>query len=89
MQRQILALADVNENLIAGGRFESAGGVEAHSIALWDGIQWSSMGSGTNGVVSHWSVQGHPLRRRAVHARRGIAFPQHRRMDPERSRSIL
>lgn len=37
--------------LIAGGSFTSAGGVEALRIARWDGDAWSSMGGGMNQAV--------------------------------------
>jgi trimeric autotransporter adhesin len=37
--------------LYAGGNFESAGGVVANRIAKWNGISWSSLGTGSaNGV---------------------------------------
>ena len=32
--------------IYVGGNFSSFGGVAAHSIASWDGVQWSAMGSG-------------------------------------------
>jgi hypothetical protein len=37
--------------LIVAGAFESAGGVEAHSIAAWDGHAWSSLGGGLTGGI--------------------------------------
>jgi hypothetical protein len=41
------ALAIGNEgNLYAGGKFDSAGGVDASNIAKWDGAAWSPLGSG-------------------------------------------
>jgi hypothetical protein len=33
--------------LYAGGRFTTAGGTPANNIAKWNGMQWSSLGSGT------------------------------------------
>lgn len=33
--------------LIAGGRFTTAGGVSANNIASWNGSDWSALGSGT------------------------------------------
>ena len=50
----VLALAVFDDGigpaLYAGGHFDEAGGVPAMSIAKWDGIRWSAVGSGlTNG----------------------------------------
>ncbi len=38
-------------NVYVGGRFTSIGGVEARSIAVWDGSSWSPLGSGVNDSV--------------------------------------
>ncbi|MDX2198707.1 MAG: immunoglobulin domain-containing protein [Phycisphaerae bacterium] len=53
------------ERLIAGGQFERMNGVSAKSMAIWNGLQWSSLGSGPgNGVVgrvralSTWDPDG-------------------------------
>ncbi len=46
---------DSGGNLYAGGRFDSAGGVVAQNVAMWNGSSWSAMGSGlgtTDDVVS-------------------------------------
>jgi hypothetical protein len=40
------ALAVFNGDLIAGGHFQTAGGVTATNIARWNGTSWSAMGSG-------------------------------------------
>jgi hypothetical protein len=40
--------------LYAGGQFTSAGGGPVSNIAKWNGTQWSSVGSGVNGVV--WAL---------------------------------
>jgi hypothetical protein len=40
--------------LYAGGMFEIAGGVTAHSIAKWNGSSWLALGSGMNFPV--WSL---------------------------------
>lgn len=40
-----LAVA-VDGTLYAGGNFGSAGGVEAHGIAAWDGAAWAPLGTG-------------------------------------------
>jgi hypothetical protein len=42
--------------LYAGGHFTGAGGVEAHSIAKWDGAQWSPLGSGVGGGTSFYPL---------------------------------
>ena len=44
-----LAFDDLG-NLYAGGYFDTAGTVKAHSIAKWDGSTWSSLGSGIGGI---------------------------------------
>ncbi|HVR36845.1 MAG TPA: Ig-like domain-containing protein, partial [Methylomirabilota bacterium] len=37
--------------LVVGGAFDGAGGVMSSNVAVWDGIEWSSLGSdGGNGV---------------------------------------
>lgn len=40
-----------NGQLIAGGRFDMAGGISVASIALWDGVAWQALGAGVNGTV--------------------------------------
>lgn len=42
--------------LYAGGIFNMAGGAPAKSIAKWDGQNWSSLGSGTNGSAGAMAV---------------------------------
>lgn len=37
--------------LYAGGRFNSAGLVDAHSVAMWDGLRWRALGEGLAGTV--------------------------------------
>jgi hypothetical protein len=39
-----------------GGRFESAGEIEANNIALWDGSSWTALGSGTDGTIKRIDV---------------------------------
>lgn len=47
---QVAALAVLpNGDLIAGGNFDTAGGVAASGIARWDGANWSALGSGMTG----------------------------------------
>jgi hypothetical protein len=42
--------------LIVGGKFTSAGGVDANYIAKWDGSGWSPLGTGMNGKVNALTV---------------------------------
>jgi hypothetical protein len=37
--------------MYVGGDFTSAGSTSANSIARWDGVTWSAVGGGVNGVV--------------------------------------
>ncbi len=47
----VFALATLaNGDLVAGGRFSTAGGVSAACIARWDGNNWSPLGTGIGGV---------------------------------------
>jgi hypothetical protein len=41
-----------NGHLFAGGSFDDAGYVQASSIARWNGVEWSPLGSGVNDRVS-------------------------------------
>ena len=45
----VMALAVNKSDLYAGGKFITAGEVNAHNIARWNGSTWSSMGSGIHG----------------------------------------
>jgi len=47
--------------LVAGGEFATAGGATVNNIAYWDGLEWRSFGSGTNGTVhslTTWDPDG-------------------------------
>ena len=44
----VYALALRGRDLIAGGRFTTAGGVNAEGIARWDGRRWSPLGTGVS-----------------------------------------
>jgi trimeric autotransporter adhesin len=44
-------------SLYAGGIFATAGGVEANSIARWDGARWHPLGSGIEGKYSTANVK--------------------------------
>lgn len=46
MDGHVRCLAIYGEDLIAGGRFHTAGGVSADHIARWDGQSWHPLGSG-------------------------------------------
>ena len=43
---RVLSLAVYNDELIAGGTFNTAGGQPAAGIAKWDGTAWSTLGEG-------------------------------------------
>jgi len=45
----VMALALNRSDLYAGGKFITAGEVNAHNIAKWNGSTWSAMGSGIHG----------------------------------------
>lgn len=37
--------------LVVGGQFKLAGNQAASNVAVWDGVQWTDLGGGTNGIV--------------------------------------
>src|SRR2546422_8285910 len=45
----VSALAVSGSDVYAGGRFTTAGGSAANSIAKWDGSSWTALGSGMPG----------------------------------------
>ncbi|MBU6412413.1 MAG: hypothetical protein KGS45_02980 [Planctomycetes bacterium] len=48
----VFALAFLpNGDLVAGGAFNTAGGIITNGLARWNGAAWSSFGSGTSGSV--------------------------------------
>ncbi|MGA2747387.1 MAG: hypothetical protein ABSG59_01315 [Verrucomicrobiota bacterium] len=57
----VYALAVSGTNLYAGGSFNTAGGVAANNVALWNGSAWSALGSGMNGAVYALTVSGTTL----------------------------
>jgi hypothetical protein len=42
-------VSDSAGRIYVGGRFQTAGGIAAHNIAMWDGTQWAALGAGTEG----------------------------------------
>ena len=51
LNSSVNALAIYENNIIAGGFFDSAGGYSANRIAKWDGTKWDSIKIGVNGKV--------------------------------------
>jgi hypothetical protein len=49
----VRCLLEYNGDLIAGGYFDSAGGVNSKGIAMWNGGSWSSMAGGVEGSNPH------------------------------------
>ncbi len=47
----IFALTEWRGELVAGGSFLHAGGIEAARVARWDGSAWQALGSGVDGTV--------------------------------------
>ena len=58
MSASVYALAVSENNVYAGGNFETAGRVSARRVARWDGSQWHPMGTGANTVVLALAVDG-------------------------------
>lgn len=48
---EVYAITQFNGNLIAAGKFSSAGGINAQNIALWSGTFWQPLGLGVNDTV--------------------------------------
>lgn len=46
----------LQDMLVVGGRFTTAGGAAANNIALWDGAAWESLDAGTDNSVNALSV---------------------------------
>jgi len=45
------AIVSYNNLIVAGGSFDSAGGVPVNNIAAWNGTSWFALGNGVNGEV--------------------------------------
>jgi hypothetical protein len=56
MNNAVISLAAYGGELIAGGGFSLAGGVNANRIARWDGMMWHPLGSGMDGGVAAFTV---------------------------------
>lgn len=56
MSDWVYASTVYNGDLIVGGKFTSAGGINANHIARWDGTSWHSLGLGVNGKVNDMIV---------------------------------
>ena len=54
----VKAISVSGESVYAGGNFTGAGGHPASNIAQWDGVNWSSLGLGTNNPVDAIAVSG-------------------------------
>jgi hypothetical protein len=52
MDQPVYSIIVHNGILYAAGHFDTAGGIPARNIAKWDGINWSAIGTGTNGRIS-------------------------------------
>jgi hypothetical protein len=57
----INALTVYTGELIAGGEFNVAGGVECNRIARWDGTNWHPLGGGMNGTVKAFTNYNNEL----------------------------
>ena len=62
---EIDALAVTDSTLYVGGKFVSVGGVEAHSVAAWNGSTWSPLGSGAQNCNGCGEPRVHSLAFRA------------------------
>ena len=58
MNSIVYAIADNDSEVFAGGEFSTAGGISAANVAMWNGINWSALGSGVNGRVWAIAVNG-------------------------------
>jgi hypothetical protein len=50
MNNVVTSLTVYNNELIAGGGFIKAGGVDVNNIARWDGNSWKPLGGGMSGT---------------------------------------
>jgi hypothetical protein len=59
---QVLCLTVYQNQLYVGGTFSTIGGVPVNNIARWTGANWNTVGTGTNGAVRSFGLQGSNLR---------------------------
>lgn len=52
----VVALAVINTNLYAAGNFTNSSGYPLNHIAMWDGINWTNLGSGVVGKGTVFSL---------------------------------
>ncbi|MHA3770406.1 DUF7453 family protein [Verrucomicrobiota bacterium sgz303538] len=57
----VVALAVNGNDVYAGGRFTTSGGVVTNNIAKWNGSTWSALGSGVNDQVHALALNGNDL----------------------------
>lgn len=57
----VYALSSYRGALVAGGQFETAGGVPARNLARWDGASWQPFGDGADREVWALAVEGERL----------------------------
>jgi hypothetical protein len=63
LNSNVTSMAVSGTNLFVGGYFTNAGGVAAGKVAMWNGNNWTSVGSGVvgGGIVSALTVIGNNL----------------------------
>jgi hypothetical protein len=59
--KYLYALGEYNGKLIAGGQFDSVGGVEARRIAMFNGTSWESLGFPVPGETTPGLLSGRAL----------------------------
>ncbi len=57
----VYALGQFNGELIVGGNFATAGGVNVNGIARWNGTMWQALGTGMNNFVNAVTVFNNEL----------------------------
>ncbi len=55
---QVLSLAVFQNQLYVGGTFSTIGTVTVNNLARWNGSNWNSVSTGTNGAVRSFGLQG-------------------------------
>jgi trimeric autotransporter adhesin len=58
LNARVFSLVVSGTELYAGGQFTSTDTVNAYYVARWNGISWSGVGNGTNGVVRTLFISG-------------------------------